>query len=325
MEVNTVLILPEGPPQDPNQPLLPDEVLSATHRKNSDFDVATLIRDPKRTSQFFRWHAQVNAQYSKLVAHPNDVLSAETNEGGQASPTMAMRPICPFDVSEIPADTAEFVESTQRESPLAAAGIADKLSRSKSFTVNILDVIAEGSKRGICTVYRCQITTIDAEPVSSPPLCLKLFDDRFFPLEPPEEGSNYAQGAEGGLRWFDRLILAEGWAVSEALNYDKLRPVQGSIVPWFYGVHQVGCALRIGLVDRAHRQYQFTLPDRTILCGLLMEHIDGWQLDSEYVRNMGAERQISVVRVLVFRLTPRVCHKLTRPSDKKLPPCCPDS
>lgn len=144
------------------------------------------------------------------------------------------------------ADTSEYIKSMQRDSPLAVAGIADKLSQSKSFTVNILDVIAEGSKRGIATAYRCEITTIDGEPVSSPPLCLKLFDERFFPLEPPEEGSDYAAGMEGGPRWFNRLIFAEGYAASEALNYDKLRPVQGSVVPWFYGVHRVSCDLAIG-------------------------------------------------------------------------------
>lgn len=133
----------------------------------------------------------------------------------------------------------------QRESPLAVDGVADKLLQGQAFTVRIMDVIAEGSKRGISTVYRCQIATIDGEAVSSPPLCLKLIDDRFFPLEPPEppEGeSDDAHSMEGGPRWFDKLILAEGYAVSEALNYGKLRPVQGSLVPWFYGLHQVSCA-----------------------------------------------------------------------------------
>ena len=255
IEIDTDLILPEGPPQDPDQPLSPDEVVFATHHTNSDFDVATLIRDRRRASQFFRWHMQVNARYSKVVAHPDDVLSGKTNEAGQAAPTMNMRPICPFDVSKIPADTSETIELMKRESPLAAAGIAEQLSQSKSFAVVILDVIAEGSKHGICTVYRCRITTVNGEPVASPPLCLKLFDDRFFPLEPPEEETDDTQSVEGGLRWFDKLIFAEGYAAGEALNYEKLRPVQGSIVPWFYGIHQVGHTFHISAIDCAHCRF----------------------------------------------------------------------
>ena len=240
IEINTDLILPEGPPQDPGQPFMSDEAVFATHCTNSDFDVPTLVRDNKRAAQFFRWHAQVQTRYSKVVAHPDDVLSAATNKVGLFWATMElMHPICPFDVSEIPAETIEHIESVRRDSPLAATGIADDLARSKGFTLRILDVISGGSKRGICTVYSCQITSVDDKPVMSPPLCLKLFDDRFLPVGPLEEGED-PQDEPGGLRWFDRLILAEGCAVSEATSYNKLQPVQGSIVPWFYGVHQVG-------------------------------------------------------------------------------------
>lgn len=50
-----------------------------------------------------------------------------------------------------------------------------------------------------------------------------------------------------------------------------------------------------------------------------MEYIDGWQLDSDYTRNMGAERQISVVRILM----PKEDFRLTMRADKKLSPCSP--
>ena len=237
IEVDTDLTLPEGPPQDPDQPLEPDEVVFSTHHRNSDFDIVSLVRDPRRAAQFFRWREHVQSEYSKVVAHQGDVLCAATNETGQPYLTTDVACICPFDVSDIPMDTARHIDSVRRESPLASAGVADTLAQSKSFTVKILDVIAEGSKHGLCTVYRCQVIIIDNEPVTSPPLCLKLFDDRFLPLRPPED---YAQDTTGsGPRWFDRFNLAEGYATNEATVYEKLRPVQGSIVPWFYGIHQV--------------------------------------------------------------------------------------
>jgi hypothetical protein len=237
MEVDEELLLPEGPPQDPNQPLLPDEHVFATHHRNSDFDSATLVRDRTRALQFFRWHEHVQHKYSKLVAHPTDILTAMTNQVGQILPNRV--PIYPFDASEIPTDTAVHLKATQRESPLVIAGIAEAFRQSQSFKLRIQSILAEGSKHGICTVYRIEITSIDDDPVSSPSLCLKLFDDRFQSLRSPIE---YDEEDEVP-RWFDSVITAEMYALNEAFAYDKLRPVQGSVVPWFYGTHQVKCSL----------------------------------------------------------------------------------
>lgn len=238
LEVDEELILPQGPPQDPLRPLLADQEVFATHHRHSDFDSATLIRDPSGALQFFRWHRNVQKQHSKLVAHPNDTISAVTNEVGQIVPEI--RPIYPYDASEIPLDTAQHLKTIQRDSPLVTAGVAESFKRSKSFTLKIQNVVAEGSKHGICTVYRCQITSIDNKPTSTSPLCLKLFDDRFQPLDSPYDDD---QGLEDKPlpRWFDRVVHAEMYALNEAFAYDKLRPVQGSVVPWFYGTHQVIC------------------------------------------------------------------------------------
>jgi hypothetical protein len=235
MEVDNTLILPEGPPQDPNQPLLPDEQIFATYHRHSDFDIETLVRDRARALQFFRWQEEVQRRYSKVVAHPNDTLTALTNQVGQIIPDV--HPLYPYDASKIPADTAEHLASIQRESPLVTADLGESLKRSKTFTLKIQSILAEGSPGGICTVYRCQITSIDKTPVSSPSLCLKLFDDRFQLLRRPDEDDE--QLDETLPRWFDLFAIAEMYAVNEAFAYEKLRPVQGSVVPWFYGTHQV--------------------------------------------------------------------------------------
>lgn len=221
IEIDEDVVLPQGPPQDPHQPLLPDEEVFITHRRHSDFDMATLVRDRARALQFFRWHEYVSKNFSKLVAHPNDTLTAKTNEVGQIVPDI--RPLFPFDASEILPDTAAHLKATRRESPLVVAGVAESFKRSKSFTLNILDVVAEGSERGICTVYRCQITSIDNVPVSISPLCLKLFDDRFQPLQSPNED-------DGELdddllpRWFDPVVVAETYAPNERLPTTNFFP-----------------------------------------------------------------------------------------------------
>ena len=236
IEVDEDLVPPEGPPQDPNQNLPADEWVFATRHRHSDFDFVTLVRDCARALQFFRWHEhRVQQQCSKLVTHPNDILTAVTNEVGFIIPDV--HPIYPFDASEIPIDTATHLKMIQRESPLVTAEIAEPLKQGKSFTLKIQNVVAKGSEHSICTVYRCQITSIDNNPVSSPSLCLKLFDDWFQRLRSPNEDNE--EPDELLLRWFDSVVIAEWYAVNEAFAYVKLRPAQGSVIPWFYGTHQV--------------------------------------------------------------------------------------
>ncbi|KAJ3974805.1 hypothetical protein EV361DRAFT_597645 [Lentinula raphanica] len=261
----------EGPSQNLHQPLS-DAELFATHHRHSDFDMVTLVRDRARTLQFFRWHEHMSKNLSKVVAHPRDTLTAKTNEVGPFH--IESRPIYPFDITEIPPDTAAHLKATQRESPLVDAGVETSFKCSKAFTLEIQDVIDEGSESGICTVYRCHITTIDNIPVSTPSLCLKLFDDRFQPLHSPED----TELNQDPLMRLSGIVYAELGALNEAFAYEKLLPVQGSVVPWFYGAHQ------------------FTLPDGTILYGLLLEYIEGWKLDSDFTRNMSPERQIAVIQ-----------------------------
>ncbi|KAF8351064.1 hypothetical protein F5887DRAFT_1068808 [Amanita rubescens] len=98
MEIDEDVVLPEGPPQDPHQPLIGDEEVFATHRRHFDFDLATLVRDRARALQFFH------------------TLTAKTNEVGQIIPDI--RHIYPFDASEISSDTAAHLKAIQRESPL---------------------------------------------------------------------------------------------------------------------------------------------------------------------------------------------------------------
>ena len=44
-------------------------------------------------------------------------------------------------------------------------------------------------------------------------------------------------------RWFDSIIHAGTYALNEAFAYDKLLPAQGSVIPWFYGTHQIICVV----------------------------------------------------------------------------------
>ncbi|KAI0339230.1 hypothetical protein BDW22DRAFT_611201 [Trametopsis cervina] len=276
IEADPDLVLPCGPPIDPNLPLTPDEEVFATHHRRSDFDFATLVRDRARALQFFRWHVHNREHLCKVVAHPGDEITAATHDvipipGGT-------KPFFPFDHSDLPVETVAHIEATRRVSPLASAGVEDSFPKSKSFTLKVQSIIAEGSPRGICTVYRCQLTSIDGCEMASPvSVCLKLFDDRFQQLYDVADLEADENIDETLPRYFDAAVLADQLVLNEAVTYDKLRPVQGSLVPWFFGAHK------------------FTLPNGQFLYGLIMEYIEGYALGSTHTRALSDERQIAII------------------------------
>ena len=262
-------LLAHGPPIDPNEPLTPDEEVFTTHYQYSDFDEVTLLNDRPRALQFFRWLKHIREHCSKLVVRPGDEVAAVTH----AIPSTYGRhledlvpPLFPYDESQLPTQTIEHLRTIQRESPLAVSCIEDNLSKSASFSIKIEKSISEGD-RSISTVYRCRITSIDGTPISdSPSLCLKLFDDRFQSLDFPyedKEGPNetiieehaeplQVQGEQGAWfrvsdeflysdarNYFASIMHADRHVMTEVAAYAKLKPVQGSIVPWFYGIHKV--------------------------------------------------------------------------------------
>ena len=203
----------------------------ATHHRHSDFDFITLVHDRARALQFFRWKDYAQEHTPKVIAHSNDYFCAVTNEIGIRVPPDT-HPIYPYDASELPSETLEHLSTIQRASPLADSGIDTAFEQSRAFTLAIDSVVSEGTKRGICTVYRCHIASIDNNPVSSrTSLCLKLFDDRLQFLHIPSENDT---------RWFTQVVFSQMYALNEVFAYEKLCPVQGSVVPWFYGMHQVG-------------------------------------------------------------------------------------
>ncbi|KAI0091013.1 hypothetical protein BDY19DRAFT_1046776 [Irpex rosettiformis] len=260
-EVEDEELFARGPPMNPDDPLVPDEEVFATNQRYSDFDEVTLVKDPARALQFFRWVNHVRQHCSKLV-------------------------------------TKEFLQAIQRQSPLSTDRVADNLAGSKSFSIKIESVISEG-ERSICSVYRCRVVSIDGNDVSdSPSLCLKLFDDRFQPRECPEtnvqepgavtnekpngvslECEEPDEDVDAYRDYLASIMRADQLVMTEAAAYNKLRPVQqGSIVPWFYGVHT------------------FVLPDGMHLYGLLMEYIEGTKLHSGSGVEVSADRQIALIK-----------------------------
>ncbi|KAH8928275.1 hypothetical protein BT69DRAFT_578879 [Atractiella rhizophila] len=129
-EPDDSFVLPEGPPMDPAQSLLSDEEVFANHKRHSDFDACTLVRDERRARQFFRWQQYISQQSEKVVAAPNDLLVGFTHKIGQTLPMT--RPIYPFEESEITPETRAHIDAIQRPSPLDHAGIENTFQESKN-------------------------------------------------------------------------------------------------------------------------------------------------------------------------------------------------
>ena len=99
--VDMDLVFPEGPQQDPSpQPLPTDETMFITCHRHSDFEIPTLVRDPRRALQFLRWCKHVQSRHSKIVAHSNDI-NAVTNEIGPRCVPFPC-PLFPLELSELP-------------------------------------------------------------------------------------------------------------------------------------------------------------------------------------------------------------------------------
>ncbi|KAJ3510337.1 hypothetical protein NLJ89_g4736 [Agrocybe chaxingu] len=266
-------LLPAGPPVNPAAPLVPDEEIFETYQHHSDFDLVTLKRDRKRALQFFRWKQHVRASQRKLIAAPEDFIQAASNGLDCVAPELA--PCYQLDSSEIPPDTLAHLSAVRRPCPLSAAGLRKRFMRSSRFTLQILDVVAKGSSRGICTVYQCRLISIDGVQVSeSPVLCLKLFDDRFQDLSPPEGEELEEQPS----RWLSRLVLAEWHARQEHSAYKKLEKAHGSVFPWYYGAHH------------------FTLPNGFQVYGILLEYVPAPSLDSDKIRNLPPSSRVQLVQ-----------------------------
>jgi hypothetical protein len=237
------LTLTEGSPIDPLTPMQTDEEVFATHHRHSDFDFHTLARDADRGLQFFRWKDNINKNASPIFASPGETLRGITD--GFIRRNIGISPYYP--VEDVPSETVDHIRSVQRSCPMGP--ILELFLSSKAFAIRLLEDITPRTGKGLCRTYKCQIVSIDGEMRdASPVLCLKLFDDRFIPMETPDEDMIKA----GVQWWWMRYCTTEDHVRNEDAAYKRLKFVQGSLIPWFYGSHLVSYTAsrrRLCLID----------------------------------------------------------------------------
>lgn len=219
---------------DPSKPSLTDKDVIATHDRQSDFDLYTLKSSPPLALQFLRWKTYITDNIDKInILRTGDSVTAST--GGFSRYNATLRPYWPVDLESIPASTIEHLRAIERPPPLDK-DTRSHLSESMQFRITILERL--GGER--TTVYRCEITAIDDQPVppNIPPLCLKLFDDRLSPTHTPDDPDEHDVGPDQPMWMYWRT--SEDLVRHEHAIYQQLAFAQGATVPWYYGAHKVG-------------------------------------------------------------------------------------
>ena len=97
--------------------------------------------------------------------------------------------------------------------------------------------------------------------------------------------------------WWGDWITSEDSVRQEYGAYTRLSFMHGSLLPWYYGVHEVSAR---GKWSTLLTYSQFTIPDGRILYGILMEFVDAPTLDKLGAVALSDEEQIQFVRGLLY-------------------------
>ena len=108
-------------------------------------------------------------------------------------------------------------------------------------------------------------------------------------METPDEDMIKA----GVQWWWMRYCTAEDHVCNEDAAYKRLKFVQGSLIPWFYGSHLVSYTAsrrQLCLIDP-----QFTLSDGHDVYGVLMEFVQAQPLSSSLSGTLSVAQQEQLV------------------------------
>lgn len=221
--------LTQGAPNDPDLPKPSDEEVFATRRRHADFDRFELSTDWSAAEQFLRWKVKMRER-TKLTLI-GATLTGETH--GFARRTLGnFKPR--YALEKLPEATEEHLRSVKRKS---YPYFEDLLGKSSSFRITLIDELTRSEGTEYARVFTCRVTSIDERPISpslSYPemLCIKIFDDSTGQVPDLKESLS--------LTWWSQdLYTADDFVRAESNAYSRLGHAWGSLIPWFYGAHNV--------------------------------------------------------------------------------------
>ena len=199
-----------------------------TERCFRDFDLFTMQRSKDVYQKFCEWKHLLHSKTELL--RPGALLGVKCNimHIGQYEACSIIPWRSPYPNHTPPRETLDIVTRTRRPRHTDI----DILLDTNPYTNFTITETIRTSRNAFSQVF---LGHLDG---SSRQICLKLFDERLFPMpEHPDYGDDSAESPEErllDLNFADDMMCRE-----EAVYNDRLRHLQGSMIPHCYGFHMV--------------------------------------------------------------------------------------
>ncbi|KAG8939521.1 hypothetical protein FRC04_006246 [Tulasnella sp. 424] len=225
----TDFVLPSGALDRAERRTITNEDAMQRWSQKRDIDWYTACNDATYRGVVSHWMREslLAHQGNQLVTH-GDVLRARFSAAG---PDLRPKPI--YAKEPLPTDTASFLEETRRRTNETALG--EKLEEAGEWEVRILSEI-DSSNREDGASFTCEVVSVGGVAWGGDrQYRIKIFDDR-------RMGDLDAVNQESGvLQWYYDAAFSQSDILVglEDAAYRRLNHAQGSILPYYYGVHEI--------------------------------------------------------------------------------------
>lgn len=230
-------ILPDGCLPNPQTPLLCDNDIIRLRKRHIDFDYYSLAHNQDLALQFFRWKDWLITNVDQQLVKPGDLIVGTTNKSPFRQPMLWN-----WKRDPLSRDLEDHITTFTRQH---CSEDMQRQQNSSTFCLRVDGDLTNRTLPGITRTYRCSLVSVDGSDdlTSVGSLCVKFYDDRFHRMEAPDPDS------DNSPFWWRHWRTAEDALNCEVAAYESLQMAQGSLLPRFFGAHQVQCCLR----DRRHR------------------------------------------------------------------------
>jgi len=199
---------------------------TVTHRSVSSFDIFTMHQNRTYFEEFLKWKAKVRMQAEAQPVKVGDTLSVDV---GSLFRRIA-RWRSPFPTGSIPERTREAVMRAPRARfAQLDAFLSENATKKVPFTVTALVHV------GVDKFSQVFFGNFEALPQYE--IALKLIDERLIPLPEKTAFDEITSGKEQrllGVETAEDMLRRE-----EGVYEDKLKYLQGTMIPHCYGFHTV--------------------------------------------------------------------------------------
>lgn len=224
----------------------------------ADFDFYTMQRVQEQWERFQAIQSLASAEAKKKPILPGADLVLEANELRRHHGIL--KPCYPS--LSLPADTVAVISRGLRP---CNKSLQDSLGNMSCTTLQLeVTEVKHAPDVAFSHVFLVRVQGYSGI------FCLKVYDERFFPVQ-HEEHQYYS--LQVSSKRLPCLKYATDIAKQEAAVYERLKDMQGTLIPHCYGAHLVSWTklfVAVNLIEA-----QITLPDGWKAYGLLMEFISG--------------------------------------------------